>query len=480
MQEPTFTDCRILVIGDIMMDRYIEGGISRISPEAPVPVLRKSASYCRLGGGGNVAANLSALGCRSTLISVCGLDAAGSEIGALLKEKAVDSYLLEDQSRPTVSKTRVLSGQHHLLRIDEEETHPLDAGFGKQMLREFEKSLPGCRAVLLSDYGKGVCTPSVCRSVIRASREKGIPVFVDPKGTDWKKYEGASCITPNLSELSAAAGREVETHADRMEVASRLCRTLALDRILVTLGISGMCLIDAAGKSDSVAARAKAVYDVSGAGDTVVAVLSACRATGMNWRPSMETANLAAGIAVGKVGTEPVYIREIREEIRKVRDGHLSKIFALNSAMSVIDAWRKESETIVFTNGCFDLLHPGHVHLLRKAAGFGSRLVVGLNSDASIRRLKGPARPVLDQNDRSCLLASLADVDMVLVFEEDTPLEMIKALRPDVLVKGADYTKETVVGAEVVVSSGGRLELVDLKDGPGTTGIIEKIGASGC
>lgn len=470
-----FTDCRLIVLGDIILDRYIDGGISRISPEAPVPVLKKEKHFSRLGGAGNVAANLTGIGGKCTLISASGRDTLRHELQNLLEQAGVEFHLYRDKTRSTVSKTRILSGQHHLLRIDDENTHDLDPEGEKEVLAAFSESLPHARAVIISDYGKGICSPPVCRAVIRMCREREIPVFVDPKGTDWSKYQGATCITPNRTEFSAMASGRTDSVEARSREARALCTSLGLEKLLITLGVNGMQLVGANGENETVKARTEPVFDVSGAGDTAISVLAACRAAGLDWRAAMETANLAAGIVVRKVGTQPVFIHEIEEEIQSEQEGHLLKIQPLEKALEKIAQWRKNGNTVVFTNGCFDLLHPGHVHLLHQAARLGHKLVVGLNSDASVSRLKGSGRPVLTEGDRSTLLASLQDVDMVIVFEEDTPLTLIEHIQPDILVKGGDYSKETVVGAERVESLGGRVELVKLKAGFGTTDIIRRI-----
>ena len=473
-----FTDCRLIVLGDIILDRYIDGGISRISPEAPVPVLKKENHFSRLGGAGNVAANLTGIGCKCSLISASGKDTLRHELQSLLKQAGVEFHLYEDKTRSTVSKTRILSGQHHLLRIDDEYTHDLDHQGEQKVLTAFFERLPDARAVIISDYGKGICSPPVCRAVIRMCRERKTPVFIDPKGKEWLKYRGATCITPNRREFSAMASGPADSTEARAGQAQALCTGLELEKLLITLGVNGMQLVDSSGESETVQARTRPVFDVSGAGDTAISVLAACRAAGLDWRSAMETANRAAGIVVGKVGTQPVFLHEIEEEIRNEQEGHLLKIQPLEQALEKIALWRQEGNSVVFTNGCFDLLHPGHVHLLHRAATLGNKLVVGLNSDASVRRLKGAGRPVLDQGDRSMLLASLQDVDMVVIFEEDTPLNLIAKIQPDILVKGGDYEKEAVVGADLVESMGGSIMLVELKAGIGTTDIIRRIKTS--
>ncbi len=473
-----FKDSHILVVGDIILDRYIDGDISRISPEAPVPVLKKEKGFSRLGGAGNVAANLAGIGAKCFLISACGKDAMRFELQRLLQQAGIDFHIYEDRSRSTVSKTRILSGQHHLLRIDDENTHEMNMEGEEEILDAFSERLPDCRAVILSDYGKGLCSNSVCPRVIRLCRRQQIPVFVDPKGTDWSKYRRASCITPNLSEFSAMAVGPVDTEQRRTNEAKALCVALELEKLLITLGVNGMQIVGPNGETEAVKARAMQVFDVSGAGDTVISVLAACRAADMEWRSAMEKANLAAGIVVGKVGTQPVSLREICDEIKNEQEGHGLKIQTLDEAVKKIALWRNKGERLVFTNGCFDLLHAGHVHLLRNAAKLGDKLVVGLNSDESVRRLKGHGRPVLNQADRSTLLASLQDVDMVIVFEEDTPLNLIERIRPEILVKGGDYSKEAVVGGDMVESWGGTVMLVDLKSGSGTTEIIHRISTS--
>lgn len=470
-----FSFCKVLILGDIILDRYIEGKISRISPEAPVPVVKKRNMFSRLGGAGNVAANITGIGCECCLISACGKDSMRFELQELLNAAKSEFFLYHDEKRPTISKTRIMSGQHHLLRIDDENTQELSADAEKIILSEFSQRLSSHDAVIISDYGKGVCSASICQKAIQQCRKQNIPVFVDPKGTCWLKYQYATCITPNLSEFTSEAGKNGENMQDGLGGAAKICASLELEKLLITLGADGMRLVDPGGEVDQVKAKARQVFDVSGAGDTVIAVFAASRAVQMDWKTSMRMANLAAGIVVGKIGTLPITLEEMQEEISREQNGHLDKIQLLDQAINKIFFWKKNGDKIVFTNGCFDLLHPGHVYLLHQASQRGDKLVVGVNSDQSVKRLKGSGRPVLNQKDRSTLLASLQDVDMVVIFDEDTPKSLIASIRPDILVKGSDYSRKTVVGADLVESWGGEVSLVDLQEAFGTTAIIEKI-----
>ena len=367
------------------------------------------------------------------------------------------------------------------MRLDEEVCTPLSAEEAEALKAGVISLLQGRQAVILSDYAKGVLLDTangvnLCRVVIDEARRMGIAVLVDPKGSDWQRYAGAHCVTPNAGEFDVACGVEPGAKLDRAQresLAADLRTRYDIERLLVTRGPKGMALFSPGEAPVYCRATVREVADVSGAGDTAIATLAASVGKGLPWAESMHLANAAAGVAVGKMGTAPVSLAELNEALREQADN--PKLFDLPNLVEKIEEWRRKGESIVFTNGCFDLLHPGHISLIRQSAAQGDRLIVGLNSDASVRRLKGPTRPIQNENSRALLLAALSDVDAIVLFDEDTPLELITALRPDVLVKGSDYTIGAVVGADVVQQGGGRVYLARLVDGCSTTGIVRKI-----
>jgi len=470
------TDARVLCVGDIMLDRFISGDVARISPEAPVPVLRIREETEMLGGVGNVARNLAGLGVRPALIATVGADVAGATVLEQLEVLGVEAGgLIGDSSRPTAIKTRYLAGNQQMLRADKEETGPLGPATADALVTAVKAALADCAVLVLSDYGKGVLGDGRAKALIDAAREAGKPVIVDPKGSDYGIYAGADVVTPNRKELSEAAGVAVGGVEDAVTAAQDLIGRHGFGAILVTLSQQGMVLVTA-DASLHVPAEAREVFDVSGAGDTVVATLAGALAAGAEMPDAVRLANAAAGIVVGKVGTAAVYAAELvsalhHEDISRAE----AKVLTLTEAMDRTQVWRRQGLKIGFTNGCFDLLHPGHISLLDQARAACDRLIVGLNSDESVARLKGPERPVQGEAGRATVLASLAGVDMVVVFEQDTPLQLITQLRPDVLVKGADYAKDQVVGAKEVESWGGRLHLAELKPGHSTTATIERL-----
>ncbi|MGC8490539.1 MAG: bifunctional D-glycero-beta-D-manno-heptose-7-phosphate kinase/D-glycero-beta-D-manno-heptose 1-phosphate adenylyltransferase HldE [Syntrophobacteraceae bacterium] len=478
---PDFRSTRILVFGDVMLDRYIMGEVRRISPEAPVPVLRIKERYEVPGGAGNVSNNLARLGCETSLLGIIGEDGDGALLRRLCVKSGVGERLLIDQTRPTITKTRIVAREQQLLRLDDEQPEVLSERVAAQLLESFEKSVAGFGAVILSDYGKGIFqTPGFCRSVISLAGKHGVPVFVDPKGREWERYRNATCITPNASELEEVAEASIEGEARLVEEAEKVRERYGAEWLLVTRGAKGMCLLGPQSSRLVIPTIAREVYDVSGAGDTVIAVLAACVAGGVDFPEAARIANTAGGIVVGKLGTQPITAAELQYGLQLEESGingirYAGKSGTLESAGMQVQAWRSNGEKIVFTNGCFDLLHPGHIHLLEEARALGDRLVVGLNSDGSVKRLKGPKRPILAESDRLVLLKALSCVDLVVIFEEDTPLRLIEALRPDILVKGADYLPEQVVGREVVEAYGGRVALVSLMDGYSTTRIANKL-----
>jgi D-beta-D-heptose 7-phosphate kinase/D-beta-D-heptose 1-phosphate adenosyltransferase len=476
--EGGFSQLKVLVIGDIMLDRYIHGEVERISPEAPVPVLRHAQRYERAGGAANVAMNLAGLGCQAVLAGFWGADAEQAEIKAILDRAGVDSVGVVSSSLPTISKTRIVGRTQHLLRLDiESRETPPDIELDRLLERAISL-VDKVHAVILSDYAKGALSRSVCEAVIRAANAKGIPVLVDPKTPDLSKYAGATSICPNMSELSLATGVSVHQTEMLLDAGQTLVAKHNIQFLTVTMSEKGIAVLWPEQRYHS-AARAREVFDVSGAGDTVIAVVAASLAGGLRIETAVNLANLAAGIVVGKIGTVPISQHELISALTpstNLRAGE--KILDRQRIAKRVAEWRASGETIVFTNGCFDLLHVGHITLLEDCRRFGSKLVLALNADASVCRLKGPARPVVGENERARVMAALASVDAVVIFGEDTPLELIRELKPDVLVKGGDYTIETVVGHEHVLEAGGRVEIVPIVEGFSTTNIIRKLMAS--
>jgi D-beta-D-heptose 7-phosphate kinase/D-beta-D-heptose 1-phosphate adenosyltransferase len=464
-----------LVIGDLMLDAYLRGRVSRISPEAPVPVVEVLERRCTLGGAANVALNMVHLAMKARLVGVAGADAGGAELHRLLREAGIDgSGIYESSVRRTTQKTRVMGGVQQMLRLDEEDRKVLLPEEEDAVVAQIELALAsGVSVVVLSDYAKGTLTPRICRETIARCRALRIPVLVDPKGTDFSKYRGATAVTPNWSELRAVLHGSADSPAeDLLHQSEALRREYDLDMLLATRGEDGISLISDRGHYHS-PARAQQVFDVSGAGDTVMAVVAGCLAAGVEPTHAVDLANLAAGVVVSKVGTVPVDLKELKQRINERNPGG-PKVLDVKAAASRIAAWKEQGQRIVFTNGCFDLLHVGHVTYLRKARALGDCLVVGLNTDASVQRLKGPTRPVVSENHRAEVLAALESVDIVVLFGEDTPLELINELRPNVLCKGADYSEETVVGAKEVRSWGGEIALIDLVDGASSTKLIAR------
>jgi D-beta-D-heptose 7-phosphate kinase/D-beta-D-heptose 1-phosphate adenosyltransferase len=464
---PRLRGVRVAVVGDAMLDDYAWGEVGRISPDAPVPVVDVRRRTRVLGGAGNVAHNVTVAGGEAVLLSAVGEDPAGDAFAALCAQAgiAAEGVVREGMRRTTV-KTRVVARGQHLLRLDEEDRIPLAPGSRRALLAALKAALPGCGAVLISDYAKGVVDASLVAEIAALAPE--LPIVVDPKALDPAHYRGCTVITPNAQEARAAAGCEVEDEPGLRLACARLHERSGAAAVLVTRGERGMALSEG-GVLHLIPTRAREVFDVTGAGDTVLAYLALALAAGCSTLQAAELANLAAGVKVGKVGTSPVGPAELAE------GGDPGKMVDLRQAVARAEHLRSLGRKIVFTNGCFDLLHVGHVHLLTRARALGDVLVVAVNSDASVRRLKGEGRPVVQASDRVAVLAALDAVSMVVVFEEDTPLETIRLLRPDVLVKGGDYTEETIVGADLVRAWGGRVETVPLVAGRSTTGLLEAL-----
>lgn len=472
----SFVDINVLCLGDVMLDRFTYGTAARISPEAPIPVLSISHQQSMLGGAGNVIRNILSLGGSATLVALVGDDADGREVSALLaRETRLTAALINSGRRPTTVKTRFIADGQQLLRADAEVTHDVAKDTAAKLLAEFEKALPNAHVVILSDYAKGVLSDDVLSAAISLAQKAGIPVIADPKSTDFSRYNGATLLTPNRKEMVAASGIACENDREVEEAAAKMLAATRLGGFLITRSESGMSLI-AGSEITHIPAQAREVFDVSGAGDSVIACLSLAIGAGAQKSDAAFLANLAGSIVVAKTGTAAVSHTELAAALQtseiKTAD---NKISALSHAADIVDAWRARGLKIGFTNGCFDLVHPGHISLIRQARSECDRLVVGLNTDDSIKRLKGPNRPATGETSRAIVLASLEDVSLVVPFAEDTPINLIQTLEPDVLIKGADYTVDTVVGADIVQAYGGRVFLAELKEGFSTTGTIKRL-----
>ena len=461
----------ILVVGDVMLDVYYQGSIKRISPEAPVPVFKKNNEYSRLGGAANVAANLSAANQNVFLASVVGNDEYGTQIVNLLEEHGINSSLIiKDDTRPTISKTRFLaSNNQQVLRLDIEETKDISNEISDYFISKIETIIDSIDIVLLSDYLKGVLTPLFTKRLIELSNKHGKRVLVDVKDPNYKKYDGAYLLKPNKNELAALTGMPVDNDSEIESAARYLLKDSGANYILVTRGSKGMDLYDSK-KRFHVDALNREVFDVTGAGDTSIAYLAVALANDIKIEDSVEICNLAAAIQVGKVGSSAVTMSEL-ESLSNTKKQN-NKIVELDELCNILAGTNKK---IVFTNGCFDILHVGHVQYLREAAQLGDILVIGLNSDASIKRIKGEDRPINKEQDRAEILAALEFVDYVVLFEEDTPINLIKAIKPNVLVKGGDYKKENIVGWDFVEQNGGEVKTISFVEGKSTTNIINLI-----
>jgi len=466
---PRFDQARVLVLGDIMLDRYWQGATTRISPEAPVPVVRVEQINDRPGGAGNVALNIAALGVGATLGGFTGRDEMADSLQDMLEGAGVKCAFERLAEVPTITKLRVISRQQQLIRLDFEEQDFV--GAGHSLLASATDLLAGCGALVLSDYAKGALAEP--QPLIAAARVAGVPVLVDPKGSDFSRYHGASLLTPNLHEFEAVVGR-CRSEQALVAAGEKLMAELELEALLITRGEHGMTLLRPGCDELHLPARAREVFDVTGAGDTVIAVLAAAVAGGAELPEAVALANMAASIVVGKLGTAAVSAPELRRAMQADQGSERGALSLDQLEIAVADA-RTQGERVVFTNGCFDIIHAGHVSYLEQARQLGDRLVVAVNSDASVRKLKGKGRPINPQDRRMAVLAGLEAVDWVVCFDADTPEDLLRALRPDVLVKGGDYDKEGVVGWEIVHEYGGTVEVLGFVDNVSTTAIVERI-----
>lgn len=464
-----------LVIGDVMLDRYLIGNVGRISPEAPVPVVLLNEQNERAGGAANVAANLALLGIKTHIIGCVGNDAEANSLKKNIAAIDVDiNGIIHSQHRPTIAKTRILGGHQQMLRLDQESTAAFNSEENAQLMSAIDVALAQQpNIVILSDYAKGLLSEAVCQHIINSCHAQKIPVLVDPKGRDYSKYKGATALTPNKKETAEAC----QTHSDDVSLinkATALKNSLSLAFLAVTRGEEGITLIDQ--DTHPIAATAQKVFDVSGAGDTVIATLAAGLVYGLSPLESLQLANIAAGIVVGKVGTIPITRAELIETLSNQQNStQAQKVCDLTQLIEKVDNWKKAQQKIVFTNGCFDLLHAGHVTYLEAAKKRGDKLILGLNTDRSVSAIKGPTRPVVNETDRARVLAALESVDAVILFDEDTPLNLINAIQPHVIAKGSDYMASQVVGGKEVESWGGEIALIDLVEGRSTTNIIKKL-----
>ena len=465
---PRFDQAPVLVVGDVMLDRYWHGATSRISPEAPVPVVRVEQHEDRPGGAANVALNLAALGAPAFLVGVTGEDEAAASLADSLGAVGVTTRFQRIAGQPTIVKLRVMSRHQQLLRVDFEEPFRTDA---EALARETEALLDQVRVLVLSDYGKGALKNH--QALIQAARKRNIPVLADPKGKDFSIYRGASLITPNLSEFEAIVGR-CQDENELVAKGLKLLGDLDLGALLVTRGEHGMTLLRPGHPALHLPARAREVFDVTGAGDTVISTLAAAIAAGEDLPHAVGLANLAAGIVVGKLGTAAISAPELRRAIQR-EEGSERGVLSLDQLLLAIDDARAHNEKIVFTNGCFDILHAGHVTYLEQARAQGDRLIVAVNDDASVSRLKGPGRPINSVDRRMAVLAGLGAVDWVISFPEATPENLLTQVKPDVLVKGGDYGIDQVVGADIVKAYGGTVKVLGLVENSSTTAIVEKI-----
>ena len=469
----------VLCIGDLMLDEFVYGEVSRVSPEAPAPVIAARRSEISIGGAGNVARNIASLGARCIFVGLIGKDAAAAELKtALAREPLIESILVSDAARPTTRKVRFVSEHFrtHMLRADWEMAHPARGETEQQLIDTIMPLIARSDVVLLSDYAKGVLTARVIRNVIDTARQLGKAVIVDPKSPNFAIYRGATLLTPNRKEFAEASRSAADSNESIAAAAPDVMQLADCEAILVTQSEHGMTLVPRSGEAVHVPAYPVKVRDVSGAGDTVAAVLAVARGAGAGWEDALRLANAAAAVAVGKQGTAVVTAAELRRQI--LPHAFLAaeeKIVAHGDELEArLADWRQDDLRIGFTNGCFDILHPGHVKVRTAARGACDRLIVGLNSDASVKRLKGADRPVQDERARAEVLAALEAVDLVVIFEEDTPLKLIEQIKPSVLVKGGDYTRERVVGHEVVEAHGGEILLVEVLAGFSTTRLVDR------
>jgi D-beta-D-heptose 7-phosphate kinase / D-beta-D-heptose 1-phosphate adenosyltransferase len=470
---------KLVVIGDIMLDVYSIGDVHRISPEAPVPVFWVKQKTSLLGGAGNVAMNLAKLGCHATILGVRGNDNSGQVISSLLRKNEIRDNLIVDDKHQTTTKTRIIGQRQQLIRLDEEEIWNSGGEYRNHLLQNIERALEDADGLILSDYCKGVLTGDLPRTIIETCKVKGIPVFVDPKRKAWERYTGATCITPNIAELEEITGTSIGLDENKLvDQARKLRKLYKFDWLLATRGPEGMCLLGPDEMPIFIKSTAREVFDVSGAGDTVIATFAAAVSCGVPHEKAAEISNVAAGIVVGKLGSQPIYINELESEWKKKESGVLginrTKIAALDASQLCIKAWKAMGEKIVLTHGGFDLIHPGHIHNLNHSKELGDRLVVGLYSDTFIRKHKGDSRPILNQNDRADILSAFQCVDLVVLLDEEQQQSMIKDLDPDIFIKNGDDMLEKLIDSSYLQSNTCKVEMVSYLKGYNSSSLLKK------
>lgn len=471
-----FKKLKVMVIGDAMLDEYIHTTVERTSPEAPVQVARAQKRSYALGGAANVAGNLAKLGAQVDMACVIGSDENGKKLQQILAENGIDTEgIFVDAARPTTTKTRIIAGRHQMLRVDDEDTSPISKKISDRIMQFAQNRLPDGNGVIISDYLKGTLTNALLKSLISLARKNKKPVVVGPKGTSYQKYRGADVIIPNTLEAAAAYGKELKNDEDFKKAARFLLEQLQCRAILITRGADGMSLYQHNGDYEHIPTISREVYDVTGAGDTVLSAFGLALFGGASYPDAASLANIAAGIVVGKSGTATASADEIISSLEEEASSFDRKFKTLKQLKTILDEKKKQQKRIVFTNGCFDLLHIGHIKLMEEAKKLGDELVVAINSDTSTRALKGAGRPIIPEMERAHIISALSYVDHVIIFSEPTPEKLIKELKPDILVKGADYKPEEVVGREIVEDYGGRVVLVPLVKDKSTSRLLRNI-----
>ena len=467
---------KILVAGDLILDEYIWGNMNRISPEAPVPILESRSENLALGGAANVANNLVALGCDVFIVGALGQDEKGDRLLALIQNRSINTEgIFRFVHRPTTSKMRVIAHNQQILRIDKEDDRPITEKTEKKFIKYINATVPEMDGVICSDYNKGVLTEKIVSTIMHRAKNSGKAVIVDPKGTDFAKYKGATVITPNEKEMERVAPIKINNKEELERSAEYLLTLTRAEAILVTRGKDGMILYTKKDKPHEILTEAKEVFDVTGAGDTVISVFGMSLFSGFNFDEAAWLANSAASIVVGKIGTAVVTLDEINRFLQEEMFRTSSSVLELDEIVKIASLAKSTGKSVVFTNGCFDLIHGGHIEFLQKAKALGDILVVGLNSDKSVRGLKGKGRPIKAAEERANILSSLKFVDYITIFNEPTPENLIREIRPDILVKGDDYSISEVVGKEIVEGYGARVALIPVVAGLSTTNIVDKI-----
>jgi D-beta-D-heptose 7-phosphate kinase/D-beta-D-heptose 1-phosphate adenosyltransferase len=467
---------RIMVVGDLILDEYIWGSVNRISPEAPVPILDTKSENLTLGGAANVAHNLIALGCEVNLVGAIGRDEKGDKLLAIVEEKSILSNgIFRFVHRPTTSKIRIIAHNQQILRIDKEDKRPITEETENKIIKFINKMIPDMDIVICSDYSKGILTEKVFNAIIHRAKNSKKRVLVDPKNSNFEYYKGATILTPNQFEVEKAVPIKIQDKIDLDRAAEYLLNLTHAEALLITRGKDGMTLYPTKEKPIDIPTQAKEVFDVTGAGDTVVSVLAMALAIGFNYQDSAWLSNMAASIVVGKIGTAVVTVAEINEYLHEEMLNTSKSVLSLEELIKIVSLAKSIGKTVVFTNGCFDLIHGGHIEFLQKAKEKGDILVLGLNSDKSVTALKGVGRPIKTEKERANIISALKYVDYITIFDEETPEEIIRVVRPDILVKGDDYDINKIVGRDIVEGYGAKVELIPIVKGLSTTNIVEKI-----